>query len=97
MEIKNGTVDSYWIKKHESGIVQLMINTTDKWVEYHQYTRNEYGIGTSREDVYDDAYKLIIPKEELDVESNYISTELQNKDRLSFYFIPYNLLDMKIF
>lgn len=83
--INNEFVDNYWIKKYKSGIIHLLINTKNKWVNYHRYNNNEFGIITT-----DEEFILNIP--ELKIPSYYLPTEIQEKDQISFYWIPYNLI-----
>lgn len=90
VEVNNEIVDSYWIRKYESGITHLLINTTDRWVNYHRFSNDEYGIGETRSDamVYD--FHLYI--HEIPEISGCICTSLQEKDQISFYWIPIELV-----
>ena len=83
-------IQSYWIKKYESGIVHLLINTVHKGCYYHRYNDTWYVVSWNGEI----EEELKITKEELGLEENimYICTELQEKDQISFYYIPFNLI-----
>jgi len=99
-------VEDYWIKKYESGIVHLCVNTKERGVYYHQFCDHLYSIGgdldidTSTPEGLEE-YKstlLEIPLEELVLEQEimYVSTSTQEKDQISFYFIPFSLVTEKV-
>lgn len=77
-------VENYNIRKSNSGIVKLLINTKEKWPDYHRYNNLEYLINEEM---------LILKPEELQLEPiQYICTQLQVKDQIGFYYIPFTLL-----
>ena len=93
-EIKNNLVESYWVKKYSSGIICLCVNTVNKWIYYHRYNNNEYLFSESSVDEANvEEYTLKIPIEELAIPSRHLCTDCQEKDQISFYYIPYELLD----
>lgn len=75
------TVEFYRIEKYESGIIQLLINTEERWIDFHQYNNNRYLINET---------ELII--DELKIPSKHVCTSIQNKDQISFYWIPIVLI-----
>lgn len=91
-EIKNDFVDSYYYFKYKSGIIHLMINTKNRWVNYHRYNDNEIGIGdgVGTGDGHDE-FILEIP--DLEIPSHHLPTEIQEKDQINFYWIPYDLIN----
>lgn len=92
-------VENYWVKKFPCGIVQLQINTTDKWIYYHQYDDYRYEIRK-----YEDEYSSNLSSAEdstlnlepgclqLEEGTKYIRTVQQDDDQISFYFIPIHLI-----
>lgn len=78
-------VDQYIITEHDSGIVQLTFNTKYRWVYCHALNDNEYSFIDDEEEI------IKIEKLPL-LSNNYIRTFMQNKDQISFYFIPFHLL-----
>jgi hypothetical protein len=83
-------VESYWIKKYDSGIIHLCFNTVDKWINYHRYNDQEYHFGDQGE--LPGEYFTLNEKLPLDSNQMYACTELQNKDQICFYYIPFNLI-----
>ena len=87
-KIYDDVVDSYSVSKYESGIVQLLINTKDKWVDY--------GPLQTGDDIpyinIDDTYILQVPELTHNTIFKTVVTETQNKDQISFYFLPYELI-----
>ena len=85
-------IESYYISKSEYGIITLIVNTVDKWLNY------DYSDGN-------DTFNLILINEENEVleikcisneeflfdiekEFNYRRLEQQDKDQIVFYWIP---------
>jgi|GEM_PF-3911436 hypothetical protein len=87
--LKNDEVISgYNIKKHDSGIIELNITTHHKWVEYFRSDDQNYFIGGMSDKWAQSA--LTIP--EINIPKYYICTELQDKDNIYFYWIPFELI-----
>lgn len=88
VEINNGVVDSYWFEICKSGIKHLLINTTNRWVQYDRLNNNLFWItdGYEGED-----FELKIPELTMDL-SGHICTALQEKDQINFYWTPRELL-----
>ena len=80
-------INSYSVIQTPSGIIELIINTTEKWVNYHQANDYTYYIGDSPNEE-----TLIITQHFLNKNKSYLSTHLQNKDQICFYFIPKEML-----
>lgn len=79
-KVNHSTVENYIVFKYPSGIIHLMFNTKDRWLPYHSYNDNLYKIGEEEIEV------------ELEIPSYYLRTVIQNKEQLSFYFIPFELI-----
>ena len=90
IEVNNEIVKSYHISKYKSGIIHLLINTIDKWIDFHRYSNNEYVF--KFDELENPEYKLNIPEIILSIPSKYLCTTMQNKDQISFYWIPYKLI-----
>ena len=80
-------INSYFVIQTPSGIIQLIINSTEKWINYHQANDYTYYIGD-----FPNEETLIITKHFLNKNKSYLSTHLQNKDQIYFYFIPKGML-----
>jgi len=80
-------IDSYQISKYSTGIYVLTINTAEKWIDYHRYNNEMYAVG---EDLEND-YELLELEEFIPIEKGktYICTDVQNKDQIQFYWIPF--------
>lgn len=87
--IYDGVIDSYSVKQYDSGIIRLMITTTDKWVGYHRYSNDEYGIGEYDEN-HGWLYTLKIPN--LVIPEYHVCADNQEKDQITFYWIPAELI-----
>jgi len=93
-------VQNWFVEYHDSGIISLHINTWYKWVKYHRYTNHMYSVGNYSPDEKDvdeggGTEKILrIPEDKLKFESgvSYIPTEIQEKDQITFYFIPRHLI-----
>jgi len=90
-------VTSWWVELMPNGIYHVMFNLTDRWISYHAYNDEEYIFGDDDEpelgESHEDWEKRIqeVPKflpENRDGVT-YICTSHQNKDQVSFYYIPY--------
>ncbi len=83
-------VTSYWISLDEvTGVYSLMINTLDRWLAYGAISNTEFYIGSdidSREEVYNFSIKPFLP--ELPRFHQYVRTDMQDKDQITFYWIP---------
>lgn len=87
----NGKYIRDWsIIKYPNDIYGLIINTTEKWLAFHRYDDNNYIIGEDIEThgMYEE---LTIPEDFLPFQKGiiYICTSQQNKDQISFYWIPF--------
>ena len=91
-------VENYWIEYCDSGIIHLLFNTTERWIDFHCMNNHTYRIGPDTSESEDfEVYRkrlIDIPKDKLVFESSkfYVTSVSQNKDQLSFYFIPFDLI-----
>jgi len=78
-------VTSWGVYKLPNGIYQLIFNTTKKWIKYHRYSATEYLFWIDgKEDVQE------IPEFLPNVGGiSYQIADSQNKDQITFYFIPF--------
>ena len=85
-------VNDYWVQKYESGIYHLLFNTSERWLNYHfcggcdeemefEIYRNELEVGVT------EYVKNFLPTEE-----QYIKLKYQEKDQISFYFVPFDMI-----
>jgi hypothetical protein len=84
----NNYVEGYFIEKYDSGIIQLCINTKERWLHYGSTANNNFYVG----DNDDDGWDLEIDKEELNIGSYYLMTNMQDKNQIYFYWIPFELI-----
>lgn len=92
-------IESYHISKSEYGIIELLINTRDKWVDFTDSSNIEsflFFIYTKEEFHPTKTDRLIIPLAEFNFdkekEYNYLELHQQEKDQIIYYWIPYRLL-----
>ena len=87
-------VQNYWIEYfEETGVYHLLFNLTERWLTYHQYNDEMYEFGEidnkgdekSHEDWVSSVQEV---PEFLPEGKTYIPTVIQNKEQISFYFIP---------
>ena len=92
----DNVVDSYWFKKYESGVKHLLVNTATKWGGYlfqeNNFSKNEIHEPTLK--LYTNDYELTFSEElqKLFPKSGHICVTSQEKDQISIYWIPFNLI-----
>ncbi len=88
-------VENYNISKSQYGVITLIINTFDRWINfdwqigevcYDIQLWNEFSDGEILKIHYDEL------KFDFEVEKRYHTLTLQEKDQIIFYFIPIRLL-----
>jgi len=89
-------IEDWHVVHYESGIVNLLINTTERWIDFFQINDFLYRIGGDSDIGYPELeeYLLKIPEDKMILEPgiSYLPTVLQNKDQIGFYFIPFSLV-----
>ena len=89
-------IESYHISKSEYGIITLIVNTVDKWVNYNCTDGDiNFNLIIMNELNSIIEVKIISTTEfQFDVEKEfrYLRLEQQNKDQIVFYWIPLRLL-----
>jgi len=70
-------IDSHYIKTYESGIIELIINTTEKWLDYHRYSDDFFEVS----DYERNSEKLEV-KLPLEDKMRYSISSLQEKDKI---------------
>ena len=92
MKKKSKYVDSWFVFENKHGIISLMFNTTERWIHFHQYDDTTYDIGCNDDEGLDSEGCV----QEIDVflnpEIRYLKTVCQEKDQITFYFIPIEYL-----
>lgn len=84
-------VESWWVEELPNGVYHLLINTNERWLDYDTASDTIFFIG---EDTGSGSYEeyesriLRIPKFLPENDKIYVCTEQQNKDQISFYWIP---------
>ena len=72
-----------------NGIFHLLINTKDKWMDFYAYNDTEFLIGEDVEDIEELKLRMLYIPKFLPKNIRFIQTEMQDKDQISFYWIPY--------
>jgi len=80
-----------YIKYCKSGIIKVIVNTTERWVNYY-ITWDDYPIVevTDEDGFISDSFKIEV---EFEKGMFYTRLEQQEKDQIILYFIPFNLLE----
>jgi len=88
---KSKFVESWWVELLPNGIYHLLINTTDRWMEYHAYCDTLYVFGSLDNLTPEEHYEqmLELPKFLPDDGKIYLPAVLQEKDQISWFFIPF--------
>ena len=82
-------VESYWAEELPNGVIHLLINCTQRWLVYRAYSDTQFLITESDEDWENDDLlnvRKFLPEIERGM---YMRTSMQEKEQISFYFIPY--------
>lgn len=90
---KSINVESWWIEELPNGVFHLLINTKIRWVKYHQISDEMYEIGSENDEETQEEFEsrvLEIPEFLPKIENGvYLTSSQQNKDQISFYWMPY--------
>jgi hypothetical protein len=82
----NKYIHSWSLSVHDTGIYQLVINTNERWLDYHRYNDEWFIVGTDLEEDYEELkIEEFLPEVKGTV---YICSSNQNKDQIIFYWIP---------
>ncbi len=87
IKINDGVIDNYWYAVYSSRIIQLMINTTERWVNYHMESDNTLRLYKDGED--DHFYTLKIKG--LEIPNRHTMYIQQCKDQISVIWIPFDM------
>lgn len=92
----------FYSKKYDSGIVMCIATTNERCVQFDDISHNKVlnnltflklsDVKGDIESFYESPNVQTFDLD-LDVNMEYIKLEQTNKDQISIYFIPYNLLD----
>lgn len=84
-------LQNYFVKKYPTGMYSVTFNTHKRWIGYHSYNDKEFKFWTEEDDE-----ECPIDADIQDIEGipegSYILTDLQNKDQITFYYIPFESL-----
>lgn len=96
MRNKHKYIESYNISEHESGVIQLTFNCTQRELYYHRFTDNNYLICGTEEEFDNGYYQSDLT---IDIDMDSILTKerafmfrcatSKDKETITFYFIPY--------
>lgn len=90
--MKNSKYVSSWlVQLLPNGVYQLTFNTTVKWVDYHRLNNRLYGFNLDESEEKESLIQEIpefLPK---DKNITWMSSHVQNKDQVTFYFIPFKI------
>lgn len=94
-------IQGYHISKSDYGIIHLIINTADKWINYqgvltYNIEHKSEGFDLVTFENEEETGKLFIPESEFNFdrekESTYVMSHGQEKDQVYFYWIPVRLI-----
>jgi len=80
-------ITNHFIKTYESGIITLTINTEERWLDYHRYSDELFQVEDSQGNVFQ--LKVELP---LQPKMRYSISHNQEKDQITYYYIPLNLV-----
>jgi len=83
-------VKAFFIRKHDSGIIELSIHTTNDWAHYAELLQCWQFFIYSGRDTSSDRETLVINKELFQLREGveYVTTSTQSRDVIVFYYIP---------
>jgi len=84
-------VSAYFVTRYKSGIVTFTLNTHEKWIPFHAGNEHLYFFGDPDVEHEDEDW-LFIPKDDFVLTGTYIPYTLQDKDQITFCYIPLNML-----
>lgn len=92
---KSKYVKDWYVMKNKHGIISITFHTTKRWIPFSQWDDNLYEIGEWDEE--NDNINDIIQEVPvfLDESKTYVSSSYQEKDHITFYFIPIKFLSDK--
>jgi len=81
-------ITSWGVYKLPNGIYQLIFNTTKKWIKYHRYNNTTYSFDAHYHEDLQDVQEVseFLPNVG---GISYQIADSQNKDQITFYFIPF--------
>ncbi len=85
-------VESYWVQEIPNGVIQLVINCTQREIYFHQFGDYEFLIAGT-EDEYENWDRSVVlsisnsflPK----IDGLYLNASMKNKEQLYFFYIPH--------
>jgi hypothetical protein len=81
---------SYWFTEYSSGIKHLMVNTVNKWIFFDKLDNNKYMFAPDDTDIVDNS--MILDISEIPEMKDHLCIDTQNKDQVSFYWIPLDMV-----
>lgn len=92
-------VESWWLELLPNGTYHLCVNTKERWMYYHRFNDNMFQIGEDIEGESQEDWEskiLELPEFLPNIkEGLYLSSVSQEKDQISFYWMPYYFKWMK--
>lgn len=93
----NKSVESYFVVKHSEDMYCLIINTANRWCDYHRISDYEFFFdeaATTEEVVTEKQIKNhhLVIEEFLPKDKTFTVSVNQNKDQLSFYYMNVDIL-----
>jgi len=97
---KSINVESWWLELLPNGTYHLLINTKERWMYYHRMNDETFQIGEDIEGESQEEWEskiLEIPKFLPEIKNGtYIRSVSQEKDQISFYWMPYDFNWIKL-
>lgn len=85
---------NYYVKYCKSGIINIILNMSDRWMKYDVSLCNHTCIVNGWDGDGENVYETHTLDIEFDKDTMYYRIEEQEKDQIYIYFIPFNLLDV---
>ena len=84
-------VESWWVQELPNGVIELVINCTQREIYFHRMSDYEFIIaGTEEEyDNWNKSVMLSIPSFLPEIDGMFLDASMKEKDQLYFFYIPH--------
>ena len=84
-------VENWWVQELPNGVIELVINCSQREIYYHRMNDYEFIIaGTEEEfDSWDKSVLFSVSSFLPPIDGMYLYADMKNKDQLSFFYIPH--------
>lgn len=86
-------VESWWVQELPNGVIELVINCTQREIYYHQYGDYDFLIAGTEDEFNGlsdgESCSFSIPSFLPPIDGIYLHADSKNKDQLYFFYIPH--------